>query len=94
MGSQYHSYAEGSKFYMSAVDDHLRHAEDEPTIGMIFCRTKQNITVEYALRDFNKPIGVAGYEITLVETLSKELKESLPTVEEIEAEFANASIKI
>ncbi|MBX9744755.1 MAG: PDDEXK nuclease domain-containing protein [Chlamydiales bacterium] len=74
-------------FYMSAVDDHLRHAGDEPTIGMIFCKTKQNFTVEYALRDFNKPIGVAGYEITLVETLSKELKESLPTIEDIEAEF-------
>ena len=74
-------------FYMSAVDDHLRHAGDEPTIGMIFCKTKQNFTVEYALRDFNKPIGVAGYEVTLVESLSKELKESLPTVEDIEAEF-------
>lgn len=35
----------------------LKHAKDEPTIGMIFCKTKQNITVEYALRDFNKPIG-------------------------------------
>lgn len=56
-------------------------------IGMIFCKTKQNITVEYALRDFNKPIGVAGYEITLVDSLSKELKESLPTVEDLEAEF-------
>jgi predicted nuclease of restriction endonuclease-like (RecB) superfamily len=81
-------------FYMSAVDDHLKHAGDEPTIGMIFCKTKQNITVEYALRDFNKPIGVAGYEITLVETLSKELKESLPTVEDIEAEFADDTIKV
>ena len=72
----------------------LRHPGDEPTIGMIFCKTKQNFTVEYALRDFNKPIGVAGYEITLVETLSKELKESLPTVEDIEAEFADDTIKV
>ncbi|HNA61619.1 MAG TPA: PDDEXK nuclease domain-containing protein [Rhabdochlamydiaceae bacterium] len=74
-------------FYMSAADDHLRHPGDEPTIGMIFCKTKQNFTVEYALRDFNKPIGVAGYEVTLVEKLSKELKDSLPTIEDIEAEF-------
>ena len=74
-------------FYISAVDDHLRQPEDKPTIGMIFCKTKQNVTVEYALRDFHKPIGVAGYEVSLVETLSKELKENLPTVEEIEAEF-------
>lgn len=78
-------------FYMSAVDDHLRHPGDEPTIGMIFCKTKQNFTVEYALRDFNKPIGVADYEITLVESLSKELKESLPTIEDIEAEFGQDS---
>lgn len=72
---------------MSVVDDHLRHPGNEPTIGMIFCKTKQNFTVEYALRDFNKPIGVAEYEITLVETLSRELKESLPTIEDIETEF-------
>ena len=74
-------------FYMSAVDDHLLQSEDKPTIGMIFCKTKRNFTVEYALRDFNKPIGVAEYEVTLVESLSKELKENLPTVEELEAEF-------
>jgi len=74
-------------FYMSAVDDHLRNPGDELTIGMIFCKTKQNFTVEYALRDFNKPIGVAEYEVTLVESLSKELRESLPTIEDIEAEF-------
>ncbi|MBI5346648.1 MAG: DUF1016 family protein [Chlamydiae bacterium] len=80
-------------FYMSAVDDHLRQSEDKPTIGMIFCKTKQNFTVEYALRDFNKPIGVAGYEVSLVESLSKELKEILPTVEEIEAEFGKKDLK-
>ncbi len=74
-------------FYMSAVDDHLRRSDDKLTIGMIFCKTKQNFTVEYALRDFNKPMGVAGYEVSLVESLSKELKENLPTVEELEAEF-------
>ncbi len=76
-------------FYLSAVDDQLKSPEDKPTIGMIFCKTKKNITVEYALRDFNKPIGVAGYEVNLLETLTKKLKESLPTVEEIEAEFAD-----
>lgn len=75
-------------FYMSAVDDHLRQPDDKSTIGMIFCKTKKNITVEYALRDFNKPIGVAGYEVSLIESLSKELKANLPTVEEIEAEFS------
>ncbi|MEI8328386.1 MAG: PDDEXK nuclease domain-containing protein [Chlamydiia bacterium] len=80
-------------FYMSAVDDHLRQPDDKPTIGMIFCKTKQNFTVEYALRDFNKPMGVAGYEVTLVESLSKELKENLPTVEELEAEFKKQELE-
>ncbi len=74
-------------FYLSAVDEHLKQPEDRPSIGMIFCKTKDNFTVEYALRDFKKPISVSGYQVNIVDTLTKELKESLPTVEEIEAEF-------
>jgi len=73
--------------YLSAVDDQLRHEDDNPSIGMILCKTKNNVFVEYALRNFNRPIGVAGYETTLVEKLPKELKSSLPTVKEIEEEL-------
>lgn len=73
--------------YLSAVDDQLRHKDDQPTIGIILCSTKENIYVEYVLRNFNRPIGVAEFEIKLVEKLPKELKSSLPTVEEIEAEL-------
>ncbi|MCF7806070.1 MAG: PDDEXK nuclease domain-containing protein [Simkaniaceae bacterium] len=73
--------------YLSAVDDLLRHEGDNPSIGIILCRTKDNVFVEYALRNFNRPIGVAEYETKLVETLPKELKSSLPTVKEIEAEL-------
>lgn len=73
--------------YLSAVDDQLRHEGDKPSIGMILCKTKDNVFVEYALRNFNRPIGVAEYETKLVETLPKELKSSLPTVKEIEAEL-------
>lgn len=73
--------------YLSAVDDLLRHEGDNPSFGMILCRTKDNVFVEYALRNFNRPIGVAEYETKLVETLPKELKSSLPTVKEIEAEL-------
>lgn len=73
--------------YLSAVDDQLSHEDDKPSIGMILCKTKDNVFVEYALRNFNRPIGVAEYETTLVETLPKELKSSLPTVEEIEEEL-------
>lgn len=76
-----------TNFYLSAVDDLLKHAEDEPTIGLILCKIKDDITAEYALRNLNNPIGVAEYEIKLVETLPKELKSSLPTIQEIEAEL-------
>ena len=75
--------------YLSAVDDLLRHRDDHPSIGLLLCRSKDKMVVEYALRDLKKPIGVAGWETKLVEKLPKELKGSLPTVEEIEAEFAN-----
>ncbi len=74
-------------FYLSAVDDLLRHADDRPTIGMILCKTKDRIVVEYALRDNYKPIGVASYETKIMESLPENLKGSLPTVEELEAEF-------
>jgi hypothetical protein len=74
--------------YLSAVDDLLRHEGDKPTIGLLLCRAKDRFIVEYALRDVRKPIGVAGWETTLVERLPKELRGSLPTVEEIEAELA------
>lgn len=74
--------------YLSAVDDLLRHADDKPTIGLLLCRGKNRLIVEYALRDLKKPIGVAGWETELVDTLPKELHGSLPTVAEIEAELA------
>jgi predicted nuclease of restriction endonuclease-like (RecB) superfamily len=81
-------------FYLSAVDDLLRHPEDRPTIGMILCKTKDRIVVEYALRDNLKPIGVASYETKMMESLPDNLKGSLPTVEEIEAEFAREELTV
>jgi len=74
--------------YLSAVDDLLRHPGDKPTIGLLLCRSKDKIVVEYALRDLKKPIGVAGWETKIVEKLPENLKGSLPTVEEIEAELS------
>lgn len=72
---------------LSAVDDLLRHPDDKPTIGLLLCRTKDKLVVEYALRDLNKPIGVAEWEIRIVEELPKELESSLPTIEELEKEI-------
>ena len=74
--------------YLSAADDLLRHADDQPTIGLLLCRGKNKIVVEYALRHLKRPVGVAQWETQLVEKLPKALKGSLPTVEEIEAELA------
>lgn len=73
--------------YMSAVDDLLRHPDDKPTIGLLLCKGKDRIVAEYALSGFNRPIGVADWKKQITEALPKELKGSLPTVEEIEAEL-------
>jgi predicted nuclease of restriction endonuclease-like (RecB) superfamily len=77
--------------YLSAADDLLRHADDKPTIGLLLCSEKNGIVVEYALRDLKKPIGVAGWETTLVEDLPKDLAGSLPTIAEIEAELSGST---
>ena len=75
-------YAGKLNFYLSAVDSLLKREDDQPTIGLLLCRDKNNIEVEFALRDMNKPMGVSEY--TLVETLPDNLKGALPSVEEIE----------
>ena len=79
-------------FYLAAVDDLLRHPDDKPTIGLLLCKTKDNIVAEYALRNIKSPIGVAEYTTEIVKKLPKELKSSLPTVEEIEAELEKQEI--
>ena len=73
--------------YLSAVDDLLRHADDKPTIGLLLCKSKDRLVVEYALRGFDKPMGIAEWETRLVESLPDELKGSLPSVDEIEKEL-------
>ena len=74
--------------YLSAVDDLLRHPDDQPAIGLLLCKGQNKIVVEYALRGMASPIGVAQWQTQLTETLPQELKGSLPTIEEIEAELA------
>jgi hypothetical protein len=75
-------------FYLSAVDDRLRHADDQPTIGLVLCRTRERLIVEYALRDLAKPIGVAEWQTRLVQSLPEHLQGSLPTIAELEAELS------
>lgn len=76
--------------YLSAVDDLLRHEDDQPTIGLLLCRSKNELVVEYALRHLKRPVGVAEWETELVAALPKALRGSLPSIEEIEAELAQA----
>lgn len=73
-------------FYLSAVDSQLKHADDQPTIGLLLCKSHNRVVAEYALRDSNKPIGVAEYQ--LVNAIPEKLQTSLPSIAEIEAELA------
>lgn len=82
-------YAGKMNFYLAAVDDMLKHASDNPTIGLILCKSKKELVVEYALRNTATPMGIA--EFKHLEKLPAELKGSLPTIEEIEAELGPRS---
>lgn len=79
-------------FYLAAVDDLLKKENDNPTIGILLCKSKNKIVAEYALRNVKAPIGISEY--TLSKALPKELKTSLPTIEEIEAELNESIGKI
>ena len=78
-------FAGKMNFYVSAVDGIMKTEKDNPTVGMLICKSKKKTIVEYSLKDMNKPIGVSEYQIT--HALPDELKSSLPTIEEIEAEL-------
>ena len=63
-------FAGKMNFYLSAVDDQLRHKDDQPTIGIILCKGRNEVVVEYSLRDTTKPMGVAQYKVSPVATVS------------------------
>jgi predicted nuclease of restriction endonuclease-like (RecB) superfamily len=81
-------YAGKMNFYLSAVDDLLRHPDDKPSIGLILCKAKNQVVVEYALRDLAKPVGISSYVTKLIESLPDEFRGSLPTAKELEAELS------
>lgn len=72
-------------FYMTAVDAQVKIDADGPTIGLLLCRTKNEVVAEYALRDNNRPLGVAEYE--LLKSLPEPLQTNLPTIEQLEREL-------
>ena len=65
----------------SAVDDQLRHADDQPSIGIILCKSRNEMIVEYALRDTAKPMGVSQYQVS--SALPVQMADELPTLQEL-----------
>ena len=82
-------YAGKMSFYLAAVDDLLKNATDNPSIGIILCKTKNEVVAEYALRGMNKAIGLSEYKLT--EYLPENIKQVLPTIEELEEELKKKS---
>jgi len=85
------AFAGQLNFYVSAIDGELKEKGDNPTIGILICRSKNSTVVEYALKNIDSPIGVSEYE--LVDKLPKEFKSTLPSIEELEAELENIEEK-
>ena len=75
-------------FYLSAIDAQIKSPNDRPTIGLLLCKSRNKIVAEYALRNVHSPIGVAEYQ--LVDSLPKDLKTELPSIEEIETRLAES----
>ncbi len=74
-------------FYLAAVDAQVKAPDDNPTIGLLLCKTQNRLVAEYALSDIDKPIGIAEYE--LVRALPEPLVTNLPTVEQLESELSD-----
>ena len=79
-------YAGKMQFYLAAIDAQLKSERDDPTIGLILCKTRNGIIVEYTLRDATRPIGVAEYR-----TLPPALAQALPSAEQLERELSRAA---
>lgn len=72
-------------FYLKAVDEQLRGAQDAPTIGLLLCKSKDKLVAEYALSDIHKPLGLASYELS--HTLPEALRDQLPSIERLQSEL-------
>ena len=75
-------YAGQLNFYLSAIDGILKKEQDNPSIGLLLCKSKNNLVVEYSLKDVSKPIGVSEYRVT--NSLPEELQQQLPSAEDIQ----------
>lgn len=81
-------FAGKMNFYLGAVDRILKKEKDNPSVGLILCKSKSKLQVKIALEDIKKPVGVAEYLVSIgAKNIPEELASSLPTIEEIEAEL-------
>jgi YhcG PDDEXK nuclease domain len=80
MGAFQPEFSGKMNFYVAVVDDLLRHETDNPTIGLILCKSKSRTTAEYALRNIQTPIGVSTHKLP-------HLQENLPSIEQLEMEL-------
>lgn len=78
-------------FYLTAVDNELKHPDDGPTIGILLCKKKDKVVAEYALQGIDKPMGVSQFQLT--RAMPDELQTSLPTIEELEAELSDVKLE-
>lgn len=76
-------------FYLTAVDRQMKHEQDNPTIGLLLCKSKNKVVAEYALGDKTQPMGIAEYR--LIESLPEELQTSLPSIEQLEQELTKGA---
>ena len=84
-------YAGQLNFYLSAVDGILKKEQDNPSIGLLLCKSKNDLVAEYSLKDMSKPIGVSAYQIT--SNLPEELGKQLPSVEDIQKRITGTTSK-
>ena len=77
-------------FYLNAVDDKIRHKDDNPSVGLLLCKSRNKVIAEYALKGIEKPIGISEYKLT--KALPKNLQDIMPSIEEIEAELNDLEV--
>ncbi len=82
-------YAGKLNFYCNVINDQLKQATDNPTIGLILCQERSRLLAEYSFAGIDKPIGISTYELT--RALPEEIQSALPTVEQIEAELSEVT---
>lgn len=84
-------YAGKLSFYVSAVNHQLRHKDDAPTIGLIICKSRNEVIARYSLENISEPIGISQYK--LGKLLPSSLQDSLPSIEELEQELSDRKNK-